>query len=275
MFFKRKINTDLIRFFFIGKIHRIIKNNINLVNSNFSYFKNNLSSQARNRKLSRKISTKYSHHYYQGLGSNYEFVSLPRHFLEKTYLKKKTDNIREYVPIFKNQKILDIGCGNGLFLDFCNKAGFRTVGMDISKDAINEAEEYKGTKFIVHNAMARSYPFPKNYFDVITAFDLIEHLEKPNLLLLNIYKHLKPGGIAYLITPNGKQKTDKDVTHISLKKISDWESLIIKNNFRILKSYTYRWYPPNPYLLIQKILWIANVLKGNYIEQAVIMFKKE
>lgn len=276
-----KTNTQLVNFldrvkyFGLRKIYYIFKNQFFLINENIKYIKQNILPNVDRKRLSLQNgkSNKFDKYYFIGAGSNYEICNYPLRHLENEYLKERIKLINKYSDKSNKRILLDIGCSNGTFVNYSFKNGLKSFGIDISKDAIHESKEYKYIKTQVCDASGK-YPFKNDYFDVITAFDLIEHLKKPEALLNNIIKHLKNNGIAYIITPNGKQKADHDITHVSLKKINIWKSIINKKGFIIIYTNTYRWYPPGNYLLIQKVIRFINILRGNYIEQAVIIFHK-
>lgn len=66
------------------------------------------------------------------------------------------------------KSLLDVGCGNGHFVEWAKTQGIRAVGVDIGSDY--------GTR-----ADACNLPFPNLFFELITAFDLLEHLQEDDL----------------------------------------------------------------------------------------------
>ena len=95
-----------------------------------------------------------------------------------------------------HQKILDIGCGNGLFFELIKDKEINYTGIDSSKKLISFArKKYPRTKFLVKNALELN--FKKNYFDLIFSFAFLHHIPSESLrlnFLQNIYKLLKPKG---------------------------------------------------------------------------------
>lgn len=102
----------------------------------------------------------------------------------------------------KNGKLLDIGCGVGDFIESFNyyRPGMKISAVDISKKAISLAKERKiKAEFKVANA--QKLPFKNNSFDVVTCFDLIEHVQYPTKAIKEIFRVLKPGGIFHALIP--------------------------------------------------------------------------
>ncbi len=93
----------------------------------------------------------------------------------------------------KNLKILDVGCGSGILLENLEKYG-ETYGIDSSKEAINLCKK-RGLKNIKLTS-AGKLPFKNNYFDLITAIDLLYHKKIKNDLkvIKEMKRILKPKG---------------------------------------------------------------------------------
>ena len=97
------------------------------------------------------------------------------------------------------QSVLDVGCGEGRFLDRAKEAGLQTAGVEISERAAAIAES-KGHQII--NRSIVDEPLPRDQrFDAVTMWDIIEHLESPGRVLKHLSAALKPGGHLVVITP--------------------------------------------------------------------------
>ncbi len=95
-------------------------------------------------------------------------------------------------------KILDFGCANGVFLDYLTKLGVNKknlFGMDISKGLVNIARE-KGYK-----VFTSLLPLYKYKFDLITLWDVIEHLENPRQTIMDLKKVMQRGTKVLVQTP--------------------------------------------------------------------------
>ena len=146
--------------------------------------------------------------------------------------------IRTHKP---NGKLLDVGCGAGWFLSYAEKH-YDTYGVDASEYAIAEAmAKAHNTKLSVGDAQRLYYIYKS--FDVVTCFDLLEHLRNPILPIAEFHRVLKDGGVLVVRVPNtdslGLKRKDenwfglRDKTHISLFNNETWIGLLDGNGFTI------------------------------------------
>ena len=96
-------------------------------------------------------------------------------------------------------RLLDLGCGQGDFLMEAAAAHWHPLGMEFSKDAVSLCCK-RGLQ-VLQGANA-STAFAGEHFDVVTSFEVLEHLRTPGDLLIDAASVLKPGGLLYLTTPN-------------------------------------------------------------------------
>lgn len=96
-------------------------------------------------------------------------------------------------------KVLDIGCGSGLMLNALENVG-QTFGMDMSNDAINFSKEiFQGT--VGKGVLPDQIPYEENFFDLITALDVIEHIDRDIDSLKAIRSRLVAEGKAVITVP--------------------------------------------------------------------------
>ena len=95
-------------------------------------------------------------------------------------------------------KVLDLGCGTGALLDQLRGCSAELWGLDVSQEGLKFCA-IRGHKKLVL-ADATRIPFRQNYFDVITAIGLIEHLDDDQLFLYEVKRLLKPNGTLILLT---------------------------------------------------------------------------
>jgi len=107
------------------------------------------------------------------------------------------------------KKVLDIGCGTGIYVDYLAKKGFEATGVDFVKEFIDFAKKHYQGKFLA--ADAYKLPFKNKSFDTVIMFDVLEHIENEELFLKNIKKICKQRII--LIVP---RKTDKKLELLGL-----------------------------------------------------------
>ncbi len=96
-----------------------------------------------------------------------------------------------------NLRILDVGCGTGANLEMLSNFG-NAEGVDVSDDAIKFSRA-KG--LTVHKGLAEELPFAEEEFDLVTALDVIEHLDNDIAGLKEIHRVLKIGGKTLIFVP--------------------------------------------------------------------------
>jgi cyclopropane fatty-acyl-phospholipid synthase-like methyltransferase len=129
--------------------------------------------------------------------------------------------IRAHFPADKNARILDLGCGNGTLLYFAREAGYVFIaGVDNSSEQIEEARRLGFREVRQTDIFTFLATVDAESYDAITAFDIIEHLTKSEVLRLadEVYRTLTPGGRWIIHVPNaegffGSRIRYADLTH--------------------------------------------------------------
>ena len=99
----------------------------------------------------------------------------------------------------KGLSILDVGCGSGYFLECAEEEGAICSGLEISSDIREWTSQRLGIEIFDRSLEELE---SDTRYDIITIFDLIEHVEKPVELLLNANRLLKKNGHIFIYTPN-------------------------------------------------------------------------
>lgn len=155
--------------------------------------------------------------------------------------------VRYLKKVKQNGKLLEIGCGGGFFLKWAEKY-WDTYGIDISEYAILRArKKLKKTNLIIGDINNLTSYYKNNYFDIIVAFDVFEHLKEPDFVLNKILKIIKNSGIFIITAPNLSSISLKwkgenwfgfrDKTHLSLLTNEEWLFLLRKNQFYIIEYF--------------------------------------
>jgi len=126
--------------------------------------------------------------------TNEESVSQWSRLMGKVYKETKKNIEKEY----SSGKLLDMGCGLGLFLKLWNPKKWELFGVDISKKAVGYAKN-KGLN--VKQDSLEETDFSDNYFDVITMFYVLEHLPNPLKVLKEVRRVLKKDGLLVIRIP--------------------------------------------------------------------------
>ena len=186
------------------------------------------------------------------------------------------DAFERYGTRAMKPKILDIGCAFGYVLKFFDDLGFETYGIDISDYAIDQLKGITKAKTIVSDIQAGTL-FDEDLFDLVTTFEVFEHLERPIDALKEIHRILKPNGLLVLATTNVnsvarfiKGKTWAgvgDATHILLYTPFSLSFTLQRTKYRILEVKTPQIYPFLTHLSLPKGLLklVLNIPWGGYI----------
>lgn len=115
-----------------------------------------------------------------------------------------TKSFAQYLDRIEKEKpnkgrLLDVGAATGAFIAAANRRGWDVAGVEISDYAAAEARN-KG--FDVRTGVLESASFPDGSFDVITLWDVFEHVMDPRETLTRIRALLKPNGLLVVNTPN-------------------------------------------------------------------------
>lgn len=95
-------------------------------------------------------------------------------------------------------RALDIGSAGGGNTRVLRELGWDAVAADVSEEAVELAQR-RGLKAV--HADARRLPFPPDGFDLVVAFDILEHIDEDHLAAAEIARVLRPGGTALIAVP--------------------------------------------------------------------------
>jgi 2-polyprenyl-3-methyl-5-hydroxy-6-metoxy-1,4-benzoquinol methylase len=105
-------------------------------------------------------------------------------------------------PYKQSGALLDLGCSAGSFLESLKGEAWKLHGVEMSPECAKIAETKSGAQVFVGDILEA--PFRRESFDVITCFDVLEHLYEPWRVVAKVGEWLKPGGIFYVLVPNVK-----------------------------------------------------------------------
>jgi 2-polyprenyl-3-methyl-5-hydroxy-6-metoxy-1,4-benzoquinol methylase len=133
------------------------------------------------------------------LTESLEITHSTREYRKVRFGQERIEVLKKHMPPGKSGKLLDIGCGTGWFLEVARDAGFEIHGQEIGKSYANWTAQY--VKCPVYSVPVHEIPDAGTY-DVITLFDLIEHITDPVSFIKQCVKLLAPGGLLFILTPN-------------------------------------------------------------------------
>lgn len=132
---------------------------------------------------------RYNDRYTAGMGAHRFAVEMPKRHAAKLRL------IGKYAPA---GALLDVGCGEGYFLEQAIACNYATNGCDYSI----KSKYPTGVKVVLGQLDAsHGLPFEDGSFDIVTSWAVIEHVRYPHIAMREINRVLRPGGYAFFDTP--------------------------------------------------------------------------
>ena len=166
-------------------------------------------------------------------------------YLSPITIKRYNELLDKFEKFRKTGKIIDVGCGIGYFLEIAKKRGWEVYGTEFTDEAL-EICKSKGIKMSLGKLDPKNYD--SNMFDIITSFEVLEHINNPIEEISNFSKILRKNGLVYLTTPNFnsllryKLNENYDIItypeHLSYYTPKTINFLFEKLNFRKLKLQT-------------------------------------
>ncbi len=112
---------------------------------------------------------------------------------------EKYEMLEDYLPP-ERRRILDIGCGLGLFLQEGRKRGWKTIGIEPSQQAARYARNL-GLE-ILNEPFGQKHADALGLFDVVHFHEVLEHIPDPSGMLRLASRLLEPHGLLYVVVPN-------------------------------------------------------------------------
>jgi 2-polyprenyl-3-methyl-5-hydroxy-6-metoxy-1,4-benzoquinol methylase len=162
-----------------------------------------------------------------------------------SFIQSKTQEVIDFFDslITPDCKVLDIGCANGAFLDYAKQQGAMTFGLEYSRSNLDELELKQHTGYADWSNINES-------FDLIVAFDVVEHLYDLDSFMDCCFSHLSKDGLLILLTGDINSWVAKKDLHMwwylrypehvlfpSLKYFSSLEKFEIVS---MIETYPYR-----------------------------------
>ena len=127
---------------------------------------------------------------------NYDSATANWHV--KQALHKQLSYVDQYRP--ERGKLLDVGCATGNFLVRARDFGWQVFGIEIIEKAAQIAREQLGESLISPDLETTNL-LPGS-LDVVTLWDVLEHMPNPKLIMQKIRDLLRPGGLVFFSIPN-------------------------------------------------------------------------
>ncbi|MCR4407157.1 MAG: methyltransferase domain-containing protein [Anaerolineae bacterium] len=112
--------------------------------------------------------------------------------------ERRLNLINRYAPL-AGKRILDAGCGLGMYVRAFHRFSDQVYGVDIDAEKVEEAGRELSTVLV---ASAEALPFPDGFFDVVLSHEVLEHVEDDRQGMKEACRVLRPGGRLVVFVPN-------------------------------------------------------------------------
>lgn len=188
--------------------------------------------------------------HHQRVPGNYYHQAIRKNFFQRFWHYRRFAEVNNFLLHLNAQNILDVGCHGGRFtVEIAKNIPEASIkGIDISPAAIDFAKkQYPKINFKV--GQADKLPYPASCFDLVTCFEVLEHVQNPARVLEEIKRVLKRKGNFLILVPaeNFLFKAGWFIwsrlgpgrvwhhTHIQKFQHNALESLFVKTGFKIVK----------------------------------------
>ena len=125
----------------------------------------------------------------------------------------------------KDKTVLDFACNTGYGTEILSKTAKRVVGVDVSKKAISTArKQYSHPGIDFQLIDGKQLPFSDNDFDIVTNFQIIEHIVDYNVYLNELKRVLSPLGAAIFTTPNALIRLDPGMKPLNKFHVREFDN---------------------------------------------------
>jgi ubiquinone/menaquinone biosynthesis C-methylase UbiE len=143
----------------------------------------------------------------------------------------------DVAQITRGKRVLDLGCNDGFGSALLAGSGGDVVGVDVSTKSLREAaERYRTSSVRFVPVDGIHLPFQDHSFDVVTSFQVIEHVADYDAYLSEIRRVLRPQGAALFTTPNAKIRLDPGMPPWNALHVREFSALELE---ALLK----KWFP--------------------------------
>jgi len=152
-------------------------------------------------------------------------------------------------PIISNGKLLDIGCGNGEYLNMAKQFGWDAYGIELNEKAVNVA---RSIGLQVKKESAEKTGYKTCFFDIVRMWNVLEHLISPKKALSEVVRILKKGGYILTYTPN--------FNSIDKKYFGEyWASLEVPRHLHFFSIKSLKFYFNQVGLVLERVMYPGTI----------------
>ncbi len=175
--------------------------------------------------ISKQLDQQYDKGYFHGVGSGYGKAGYEKEHEDWTPLLKLVKTYFTKTPLW-----LDVGCAYGFLLQQALHVGIPAFGTDISSYALRWQKSVRNQ---LVQSLAEQLPFHKKSVDVVSLFDILEHVPHPEQVIDEVSRVLKPEGLLFLSTPDPIYFDRKESTHVHERPPSYWVDLLQRKGYKV------------------------------------------
>jgi SAM-dependent methyltransferase len=177
----------------------------------------------------RSLEALYDEGYYHGVNSGYSAAGYERVHASWSHW---VAYLASCFP--RGARWLDLGCAYGYLVAEATAGGFHATGVDVSSYALRRvAAEAPTAAGKVMRGIVEQLPFADASVDVVSAFDVLEHLLDPEPALAEVRRALRPGGVLIGATPDPLLFDRHEDTHFSERPPSYWIDRLLALGFTV------------------------------------------
>lgn len=156
--------------------------------------------------------------------------------------------IQEFMNIHPAMTLLDIGTGYGFFMkELQDKTGVIPSGVELSKQEVDYGTRNLGLD--IRNSLLGESGLNSNFYDIVTCFEVIEHIPDPRSFMTGVAGYIKPDGYLLIMTDNFESGVAKSLgagfpkwiphSHISHFSPVTFENVVKSANLKIIGRMSY------------------------------------
>ncbi len=159
-----------------------------------------------------------------------------------TFTKETIDRLSRGGLIAAGNKVLDIGCGQGLALEIFRELGLEATGITLGSDG----DLCRAKGFDVREMDQSFLTFDDGAFDLLWCRHVLEHSIAPLFTLHEYHRILRPNGLAYIEVPapDTSAHHETNANHYSVLPLSSWRSLFPRVGFSIEQAFQHTFEVP-------------------------------
>jgi SAM-dependent methyltransferase len=159
-------------------------------------------------------------------------TQVPERFVPETMREEliAAEHLARYewaAALAPGRRVLDAGCGTGYGAAILARAGAEhVVGVDVAAAIVEAARAHESPRVtFVHADIAR-LPHPDSSFDLVTCFEVIEHVQDPSAVLGELARVLEPGGVLAISSPNADRYPPGNPHHVREFTTGEFQALL-------------------------------------------------